>query len=97
MRPTTPGTGPLSLMSSMRWPTRICGSQPPTPMKRKKPLSSMCVTMRPISSMWPTIARNGASGSVPATRATTEPMTSVATSSVKARPASAKTAAGAVS
>ena len=29
LRPTTPGTGPSLPRTSTRWPTRICGSQPP--------------------------------------------------------------------
>ena len=47
--------------------------------------------------MWPTIARKGAASVVPLTRATAEPIASTDTSSVNARPASANTAAGAVS
>ena len=61
--PITPVTTPSRVASSTRWPTRICGSQPPTPTKRRKPSSSMCVTMSPISSMWPTTAsRRAAAG-----------------------------------
>ena len=93
--PMTPGMGPSFVLTSTRWPMRICGSQPPTPMKRRKPVSSMWVTMRPISSMWPTIASVGPPP-VPGTRAHTEPMTSVVTSA-KADAASAKARAGAVS
>ena len=58
--PMTPGTTPSRVASSTRWPTRICGSHPPTPAKRRKPSSSMCVTISPISSMWPTMASVGA-------------------------------------
>ena len=93
--PITPGTAPPRVASVTRWPTRICGSQPPTPVKRRKPSSSTWVTITPISSMWPMIASVGPSP-VPFTRAQVEPITSVLTSA-NADAASAKTRAGAVS
>ena len=55
----------------------------------------MCVTIRPISSMWPTIASRGPS-EAPLTRAHTDPMTSVVTSA-NWDAASRNAAAGAVS
>ena len=82
--PTTPGTVPPRVASSTRWPISTCGSQPPTPVKRRKPPSSMCVTISPISSMWPTTA-TVAPPAVPGTRAVELPMTSPRTSSVNAR------------
>ncbi len=60
LRPTTPGTSPSRPRTSTRWPTRICGSQPPIGANQRKPFSSMWVTTRPISSMWPTTASSGA-------------------------------------
>ena len=36
--PITPGTAPSRVASSTRWPTSTCGSQPPTPVKRRKPV-----------------------------------------------------------
>jgi hypothetical protein len=93
--PMTPGTTPSRVATTTRWPTRICASQPPIPMKRRKPESSTCVTISPISSLWPTIATDGPSA-VPRTRAHTDPMTSVVTSA-KEEAACAKTRAGAVS
>src|SRR5919112_2146070 len=51
--PITPTIWPLPVSSLMRCPTRTCESQPPTPVKRSRPLSSMWVTMTPISSMCP--------------------------------------------
>ena len=90
-----PGIDPDLVARTTRCPIRISGSQPPTPMKRRKPESSMCVTIRPISSMWPTNATVGPSP-VPLTRAVTVPMTSVATSA-KGAQASANARAGAVS
>jgi len=95
LRPSTPCSGPSLVSSSTRWPARTWASQPPTPVKRRKPSSSMCVTISPISSIWPTIASDGAPGVVPGTRTTAEPTTSIETSSLKARPACANTAAGA--
>src|SRR3954453_19312147 len=86
--PTTPGRGPSRVTTSTRWPTRICASQPPTPVNHSIPSSSMWVTIRPISSMWPTTATSGPSA-VPSTRATLEPMTSPATFSEK-RPAASR-------
>ena len=65
------------------------------PLKRRKPSSSMCETISPISSMWPTIASVGPPA-VPGTRAQTDPMTSV-TTSANAEAASRNTPAGAVS
>ena len=59
LRPTTPGTSPSLPRTSTRWPTRICGSQPPIGANQRKPFSSMWVTIRPISSMWPTTASSG--------------------------------------
>ena len=44
---------PPRVSSTTRWPTRICGSQPPTSPNHRKPSSSMWVTISPISSMWP--------------------------------------------
>jgi hypothetical protein len=60
--PTTPSTAPSRVAISTRWPTRITGSQPPTPVNQRKPSSSMWWTIRPISSMWPTIATSGLGG-----------------------------------
>ena len=67
------GRGRRGRVTSTRWPTRICGSQPPIGSNQRKPFSSMWVTIRPISSMWPTIAT---SGSASPTRAIVEPMPS---------------------
>ena len=93
--PTTPTTFPPRVAISTRCPTRITGSQPPTPVNHRKPSSSMWWTISPISSMWPTTATNGPSP-VPLTRATVEPMVSWVISA-KAAAASRKTAAGACS
>ena len=89
--PTTPGIGPLRVAISSRWPTRITGSQPPTPVNHRNPSSSMWWTIRPISSMWPMTATNGPSP-VPFTRATVEPTVSWVISA-KAPAASRNTAA----
>src|SRR5258707_209932 len=88
LRPTTPSTGPLLPRTSTRWPTRICGSQPPTGANQRKPFSSMWVTISPISSMWPTTASSGAASP---TVAIEEPMPSVVSSAKEA--ASRQTAA----
>ncbi len=74
LRPTTPGTGPVAPCTSTRWPTRICGSQPPIGANQRKPFSSMWVTTSPISSMWPTTASSGAPSPI---RAIEEPIPSV--------------------
>jgi hypothetical protein len=55
----------------------------------------MCVTISPISSIWPTIASDGAPGVAPGTWTAAEPTTSIETSSLKAWPACANTDAGA--
>ena len=81
LRPTTPGTGPSLPRTSTRWPTRICGSQPPIGANQRKPFSSMWVTISPISSMWPTTA---SSGEASPTRAIEEPMPSPLSSAKEA-------------
>ncbi len=92
--PTTPRTGPFSVCTTTRWPTRIVGSQPPTAPNQRKPFSSMCVTTTPISSMWPTNAIRGAPWAVPGTRACTEPVRSTSTWSVYSRAIAANAVAG---
>ena len=94
--PTTPAIVPARVATSTRCPIRIGGSQPPTPAKRRNPESSMWVTIRPISSMCPTIASDRPA-EVPATRAVELPITSPCTSSVKPRHASRNTDAGVAS
>ena len=93
--PTTPWTTPSRVAISTRWPTRMIGSQPPTPLNQRKPSSSMWWTISPISSMWPITASSGPSA-VPFTRATVEPTLSWLTSA-NAAAASRKTAAAACS
>ena len=62
LRPITPGTGPpLRGTTSTRWPWRTSGRCPPTVRKKTKPLSSTCVTITPISSMWPRTTSSGPS------------------------------------
>ena len=73
--PTTPGTGPDRVAIDTRWPTSTIGSQPPTPVNHRNPSSSMWWMIRPISSMWPTIATDFPPA-VPGTRATVEPTVS---------------------
>ena len=41
------GSEPSRVVRRTRWPTRICGSHPPTLRNHRKPSSSMCVTMQP--------------------------------------------------
>ena len=91
-----PAIVPARVATSTRCPIRIGGSQPPTPAKRRNPESSMWVTIRPISSMCPTIASDRPA-EVPATRAVELPITSPCTSSVKPRHASRNTDAGVAS
>ena len=67
-----PGTRPSRVEISTRWPTRMIGSQPPTPVNHRNPSSSMWWTISPISSMWPMTATD-LPPPVPATRATVEP------------------------
>src|SRR4051794_6461231 len=96
--PTTPGTRPVRVEISTRCPTRMIGSQPPTPVNQRNPSSSMWWTIRPISSMCPTTAsdRPGGSDAVPGTLATVEPTASWLTSA-KAPAASRNAVAGACS
>ena len=93
--PTTPGIAPARVAIETRWPTRMIGSQPPTPVNHRNPSSSMWWTISPISSMCPTIATERPPA-VPGTRATVEPTVSKVTSA-KAEAASRNTAAGACS
>lgn len=87
---------PTSLSSpvsrSTRWPARAYAAQPPTPVKRRKPSSSTCVTIGPISSVWPDDRQRRRTQRGAGTRTTAEPTTSIETSSLKARPACANTA-----
>ena len=59
-RRRAPGAERVS--TSTRWPTRICGSQPPVWMKCRKPLSLDVGDRSPISSMWPMTASSGVVG-----------------------------------
>jgi hypothetical protein len=66
-------------------------------MKNSRPLSSMCVTIRPISSMWPTIASVGLPAYGLGTRAVRLPIVSIETSLAKRSAAARQAAEGAVS
>src|SRR5436305_824199 len=77
-------TTPPRVRISTRCPTRTSPLQPPSLRKKTKPSSSTCVTARPISSMWPTIASGGPDPAP--TRATDEPRLSVETSAKLAAP-----------
>src|SRR5690606_33739110 len=95
LTPTNPGSGGSdSTMTSCA--TRVRGSMPPMAVKRRKPSSSIFVTMRPISSMWAAImsrGRRSAAGAVPARLAMTLPSASTRTSSQKGLSASATSCA----
>src|SRR6266545_1619911 len=93
--PITPRTGPLRPSRSTRCPTSTCESHPPMPLKYRKPSSSMCVTWRPISSMWPASMRRGLP--LGFTAAIELPCTSAWTSSAKPCTSSRHTRAGACS
>ncbi len=97
LRAITPATAlPSRPVISTLWPISTTGSQPPTCWKRRKPLSSMWLTIRPISSMWPTTASVRSPG-LPLTRAVEEPTRSPSTSSANLAVAARKTAEAAAS
>jgi len=74
-------------------PTSTSAVQPPRPRKKRMPLSSTCVTIRPISSTWPKSANSGASSPAVRTRAIELPIPSTSTSANSAA-ASRQIAAG---
>ncbi len=68
--PITPLSGPRRVSRTTRCPTRTCASQPPTSPNHRKPSSSMWVTIRPISSMWPITSRRREAPRAPLRRGT---------------------------
>ena len=98
LRPQTPGSGP-SLREHL---DALPGEDLPVPAAdADEAQKALVVDVRDDQADLVDVSDDGEErspfGDVPFTRATTDPMTSVVTSSVNARPASAKTAAGAVS
>ena len=51
LRETAAGMRPFRVINSKRCPISISAEMPPTVVKESRPLSSMLVTARPISSM----------------------------------------------
>src|SRR5450830_1703989 len=91
--PTTPITSPSRPAKRSRCPTSTCGSQPPIGPMNTKPLSSIQVTMRPISSMCPASMMVGAPSGL--TTAKELPCTSRSTLAANRRASSRQMAAGA--
>src|SRR5665811_1409559 len=90
----TPITSPLAPCTNTRCPNAIWSDHPPRGTNRRKPFSSMYLTMKPISSMWAAIMMEGP---VPFLVPTTLPMPSVVTSSTSGSSSAARSEATAPS
>ena len=71
--PTTPGTTPSRVAISTRWPTRMIGSQPPTPVNQRKPVVVDVVDDQPDLVDVPDDRERAGRRRCPCTRATVEP------------------------
>src|SRR5660398_233870 len=86
LEPITPGTEPFSPWTTTRCERRVWSNQPPRVVKRRKPSSSIYLTIKPISSICAAIITLGPS---PLLTPMTLPMVSTFTSSTRGASSSA--------